>query len=164
MYDLIRSWRLQLLVPSASLRSLLPAFPAEPGMAGIYRLGGRGNRDSRSVFIDYQNVYHYAREAFGDPQADPPTFGHVRPHRLGLLPPARCSRPASRPTPANGVRQPTSWSSPPPATAAPGPTARPKSRAGPHPVGAPAAWRGQQLSCDRSGRSHNQRTDEHLYE
>ena len=38
-----------------------------------------------SVFIDYQNVYHCAREAFGDPQTDPPTFGHVRPHRLGLL-------------------------------------------------------------------------------
>ncbi len=38
-----------------------------------------------SVFIDYQNVYHCAREAFGDPQTDPPIFGHVRPHRLGLL-------------------------------------------------------------------------------
>lgn len=38
-----------------------------------------------SVFIDYQNVYHCAREAFGDPQTDPPTFGHIRPHRLGLL-------------------------------------------------------------------------------
>ncbi len=38
-----------------------------------------------SVFIDYQNVYHCAREAFGDPLTDPPTFGHVRPHRLGLL-------------------------------------------------------------------------------
>ncbi|MDE0665217.1 MAG: NYN domain-containing protein [Acidimicrobiaceae bacterium] len=38
-----------------------------------------------SVFIDYQNVYHCAREAFGDPQTDPPIFGHVRPNRLGLL-------------------------------------------------------------------------------
>jgi len=38
-----------------------------------------------SVFIDYQNVYHCAREAFGNPQTDPPIFGHVRPHRLGLL-------------------------------------------------------------------------------
>lgn len=38
-----------------------------------------------SVFIDYQNVYHCAREAFGNPQTDPPTFGHIRPHRLGLL-------------------------------------------------------------------------------
>ena len=38
-----------------------------------------------AVFIDYQNLYHGAREAFGDPKRDPPTLGHVRPHRLGLL-------------------------------------------------------------------------------
>ena len=38
-----------------------------------------------AVFIDYQNVYHCAREAFGAPQHDPPTFGHVRPQRLALL-------------------------------------------------------------------------------
>ena len=38
-----------------------------------------------AVFIDYQNVYHCAREAFGDPMTDPPTYGHVRPQRLGLL-------------------------------------------------------------------------------
>ena len=28
-----------------------------------------------SVFIDYQNVYHFAREAFSDPHTDPPTSG-----------------------------------------------------------------------------------------
>lgn len=38
-----------------------------------------------AVFIDYQNVYHCARQAFGDPDNDPPTFGHVLPQRLGLL-------------------------------------------------------------------------------
>ena len=38
-----------------------------------------------AVFIDYQNVYHCARLAFGDPENDPPTFGHVLPQRLGLL-------------------------------------------------------------------------------
>lgn len=38
-----------------------------------------------AVFVDYQNVYHCARKAFGDPSTDPPTFGHVRPHRLALL-------------------------------------------------------------------------------
>ncbi|MHB1527729.1 MAG: NYN domain-containing protein [Candidatus Dormibacteria bacterium] len=37
------------------------------------------------VFIDYQNLYHGAREAFGSPGTDRPTFGHVRPLRLGLL-------------------------------------------------------------------------------
>ena len=38
-----------------------------------------------AVFIDYQNLYHGAREAFGDPKRDPPTVGHVQPQRLGLL-------------------------------------------------------------------------------
>ena len=31
------------------------------------------------MFVDYQNVYHSAREAFGDPRSDPPTLGHVQP-------------------------------------------------------------------------------------
>ena len=38
-----------------------------------------------AVFIDYQNVYHGAREVFGSPSTDPPTMGHVNPFRLGLL-------------------------------------------------------------------------------
>lgn len=38
-----------------------------------------------AVFIDYQNVYHGAREVFGNPSTDPPTMGHVNPLRLGLL-------------------------------------------------------------------------------
>ena len=37
------------------------------------------------VFVDYQNVYHSAREAFGDPKSDPPTLGHVQPAALGAL-------------------------------------------------------------------------------
>lgn len=37
------------------------------------------------VFVDYQNTYMRAREAFGDPKADPFTFGQVLPRRLGLL-------------------------------------------------------------------------------
>lgn len=37
------------------------------------------------VFIDYQNSYHCAREAFGDPRLDPPTTGHVFPLQLGRL-------------------------------------------------------------------------------
>lgn len=36
------------------------------------------------VFIDYQNVYHGARQAFGR-GSEHPTFGHVRPLRLGVL-------------------------------------------------------------------------------
>jgi uncharacterized LabA/DUF88 family protein len=38
-----------------------------------------------AVFIDYQNVYHGAREVFGGPRTAPPTMGHVNPLRLGLL-------------------------------------------------------------------------------
>lgn len=38
-----------------------------------------------AVFLDYQNAYHGAREAFGDPSRDAPTMGHVNPQRLGLL-------------------------------------------------------------------------------
>ena len=38
-----------------------------------------------AVFIDYQNLYHGAREAFGDPLSDPSTMGQVMPQRLGLL-------------------------------------------------------------------------------
>jgi len=42
------------------------------------------------VFIDYQNVYHRARAAFGQHDAngkctEPPSFGHVNPLRLGML-------------------------------------------------------------------------------
>ena len=54
-------------------------------MTGLYHSEVCGHMTRVAVFIDYQNVYHCAREAFGDPQSDPPTFGHVRPHRLGLL-------------------------------------------------------------------------------
>lgn len=38
-----------------------------------------------AVFIDYKNVYHCARQAFGDPDNDPPKFGHIMPQRLGVL-------------------------------------------------------------------------------
>lgn len=37
-----------------------------------------------AVFIDYQNSYHCAREAFGDTLAHP-TFGHVHPTKLAHL-------------------------------------------------------------------------------
>jgi uncharacterized LabA/DUF88 family protein len=35
------------------------------------------------VFIDYQNTYHAAREAFHEPRDDPSRFGQVRPLELG---------------------------------------------------------------------------------
>lgn len=38
-----------------------------------------------AVFIDYQNLYHGAREVFGDPLGDPSTVGQFMPQRLGLL-------------------------------------------------------------------------------
>ncbi len=37
------------------------------------------------VFIDYQNAYSLAREAFGNPDVDIFTFGQVSPRRLGVL-------------------------------------------------------------------------------
>ena len=37
-----------------------------------------------AVFVDYQNMYHGARRAFGDPVADPPSFGHFDPAALAL--------------------------------------------------------------------------------
>lgn len=38
-----------------------------------------------TVFIDYQNLYHSARESFTDPRLAPPTDGHVHPVQLGIL-------------------------------------------------------------------------------
>ncbi len=38
-----------------------------------------------AVFIDYQNTYHGARRAFGDPRSDAPRFGHVDPAALAHL-------------------------------------------------------------------------------
>lgn len=37
------------------------------------------------VFVDYQNTYMRAREAFGDPDLVPYTFGQILPRRLGVL-------------------------------------------------------------------------------
>lgn len=38
-----------------------------------------------TIFVDYQNSYHCAREAFGTPWNDPPTVGHIHPRKLGEL-------------------------------------------------------------------------------
>ena len=38
-----------------------------------------------AVFIDYQNIYHGARRAFGGPRTDAPGFGHVDPVALARL-------------------------------------------------------------------------------
>ncbi|WP_423915685.1 NYN domain-containing protein [Candidatus Poriferisodalis sp.] len=37
-----------------------------------------------AVFVDYQNIYYTAREVFGNPAVDPPTFGHIHPLRFGV--------------------------------------------------------------------------------
>ncbi|MDE0497504.1 MAG: hypothetical protein OXH86_09135 [Acidimicrobiaceae bacterium] len=34
-----------------------------------------------AVLLDYQNAYHGAREAFGDPWRDAQTVGHIDPQR-----------------------------------------------------------------------------------
>ena len=38
-----------------------------------------------AVFVDYQNCYYTAREVFGNPAFDSPTFGQIYPLRFGLL-------------------------------------------------------------------------------
>lgn len=38
-----------------------------------------------AVFVDYQNMYHGARRAFGDPTVDAPSFGHLDPAVLARL-------------------------------------------------------------------------------
>ncbi|MGH2466172.1 MAG: NYN domain-containing protein, partial [Candidatus Limnocylindrales bacterium] len=38
-----------------------------------------------AVFIDWQNVYHCAREAFHDPLNDPSRYGSVRPRDFAQL-------------------------------------------------------------------------------
>ena len=38
-----------------------------------------------AVFVDYQNMYHGARRAFGDPTVDAPSFGHLDPAALARL-------------------------------------------------------------------------------
>ena len=38
-----------------------------------------------AVFIDYENVRHGARNAFGDPTRDRYTFGHISPLPLAML-------------------------------------------------------------------------------
>lgn len=38
-----------------------------------------------AVFIDYQNIYHGARRAFGDPHADSPVVGQIDPAALARL-------------------------------------------------------------------------------
>ena len=50
----------------------------------------KGSKERRpvsrvAVFVDYQNMYHGARRAFGDPTADAPSFGHLDPATLAQL-------------------------------------------------------------------------------
>lgn len=52
-------------------------------MVGFYLFGGFLTRVL--LFVDYQNAYNLAREAFGDKVNDPPAVGNIYPQRLGLL-------------------------------------------------------------------------------
>lgn len=61
-----------------------PRLPGFPGNGGVYLSGGKPVTRV-SVFIDYENSRMTAREVFGDPRRDPPTFGNVCPLRLGQL-------------------------------------------------------------------------------
>ena len=79
--------------PSGSLGrppwgAIVPCIP--PRLAGTAGHGGvtclvTSAPDRRvAVFVDNQNTNHRARELSGLP-GDPPTVGHVHPHRLGDL-------------------------------------------------------------------------------
>lgn len=50
----------------------------------------KGSKERRpvsrvAVFVDYQNMYHGARRAFGDPTVDAPSFGQLDPAALARL-------------------------------------------------------------------------------
>lgn len=75
--------RLQLPI----LTLILPAFRQAPGPSwngGVYLFVGAGTLTRVAVFIDYQNVYNGARDAFGWRSAHF-TLGQVLPRRLGVL-------------------------------------------------------------------------------
>ena len=67
----------------AKVPLLLPAFPVRREWRGLFVW--RRDVTRVAVFIDYENLRLAAREVFGDPKNDPYTFGHVNPHRLGVL-------------------------------------------------------------------------------
>ena len=70
-----------------NLKSIFPVWPVLQGMAGVYLLTAWWLMpDTRVVvFIDYQNVYHCARDLFGDPDESPSMLGSVYPRDLGDL-------------------------------------------------------------------------------
>ena len=66
---------------------LIPVFPAWPalqGMAGVYYFGPMSSTRV-VVFIDYQNVYHCARELFYGSERIPPSTGNVYPLEYGKM-------------------------------------------------------------------------------
>ena len=64
---------------------MLPAIRVRPDWRGYFFLDSTGSRAVRAVvFLDYQNVYHGARDAFFSP-SDPSSLGAVRPLALGRL-------------------------------------------------------------------------------
>ena len=60
-----------------------PACPVPQGMAGLFF--GAVSAHRVVVFIDYQNVYHLARAAFGFEGDPDKNLGHVHPRRVGEL-------------------------------------------------------------------------------
>ena len=66
------------------LISIFPAWPASQGMAGVYYFGPMPSTRV-VVFIDYQNVYHCARELFSGPGWTPPSTGNVYPLEYGKM-------------------------------------------------------------------------------
>ncbi len=53
-------------------------------MAGVYRFRPM-SKTRVVVFIDYQNVYHSARELFGGPGRAHPSIGNVDPLKYGQM-------------------------------------------------------------------------------
>jgi len=64
---------------------MLPAIRVRPDWRGYSFRGSAGRRAVRAVvFLDYQNVYHGARDAFFS-RSDPSSLGAVHPLALGRL-------------------------------------------------------------------------------
>lgn len=76
--------RLAIAVRGAIVLCIPPRLAGTAGHGGVTYFVTSAPDRRVAVFVDYQNTYHRARELFGSP-GDPPTMGHVHPHRLGDL-------------------------------------------------------------------------------
>ena len=74
------------LLHGVTLISIFPAWPACRAWRGFIFWGlGSVPQTRVVVYIDYQNVYHCARELFSGPGRTPPSTGNVHPLEYGKM-------------------------------------------------------------------------------